>query len=217
MDRREEGQSQGAGVSEEIYFNKVTARTWQVTLADTHIFSPTIVNELRVGGTRPNSRRGPTIKDPIITDVLGLQNATGDSGWPCLYPYTSAVNVEFGSFYFDDDNPQTAPQTFITVADNLSWTTEESRLQDGWPVSDTTPSIQTKSGSRGAATNSPPTGPLWRRIPAAHGSPEPDRDWPASCWAIHSPVNCGQTRASSTTAKRTFPSISRMIGKSPQG
>ena len=112
----------GSGVSEEIYFNKVTARTWQVTLADTHIFSPTIVNELRVGGTRPNSRRGPTIKDPIITDVLGLQNATGDSGWPCLYPYTTSVNVEYGSFYFDDDNPQTAPQSFITVADNLSWT-----------------------------------------------------------------------------------------------
>ena len=110
------------GVSEEIYFNKVTARTWQVTLADTHIFSPTIVNELRVGGTRPNSRRGPTIKDPIITDFLGLQNATGDSGWPCLYPYTAAVNSEFGSCYWDDDNPQTAPQTFITIADNLSWT-----------------------------------------------------------------------------------------------
>jgi hypothetical protein len=110
------------GVSEEIYFNKVTARTWQVTLADTHIFSPTIVNELRVGGTRPNSRRGPTIKDPAITDFLGLQNATGDTGWPCLYPYTAAENLEFGSFYYDDDNPQTAPQTFVTVADNLSWT-----------------------------------------------------------------------------------------------
>jgi len=112
----------GYGVSELIYFNKTTARTWQVTLGDTHIFTPTLVNELRLGGTRPNSRRGPTVKDPIITDVLGLQNATGDSGWPCLYPYTTSVDVEYSSFFFDDDNPQTAPQTIITVADNLSWT-----------------------------------------------------------------------------------------------
>ncbi len=104
----------GNGVSEEIYFNKVTAQTWQVTLADTHIFSPTMVNEFRVGGTRPTSRRGPTIKDPPITTLLGLQNATGDSGWPCLYPYTCALNSEFGNFYYDDDNPQTAPQTFWT-------------------------------------------------------------------------------------------------------
>ena len=110
----------GAGVSEEIYFNKVTARTWQVTLADTHVFSPTIVNEFRFGGTRPNSRRGPTIKDPPITTFLGLQNATGDSGWPCLYPYTVDNQVEFGACYWDDDNPQTAPQFFGTYADNLS-------------------------------------------------------------------------------------------------
>jgi hypothetical protein len=119
------------GVSEEIYFNKVTARTWQVTLSDTHIFSPTIVNEARIGGTRPNSRRGPTIKDPPITTFLGLQNATGDSGWPCLYSYTSPGNLEFGSFYFDDDNPQTAPQFFGTYADNLSITKGKHALRIG--------------------------------------------------------------------------------------
>ncbi len=119
------------GVSEEIYFNKVTAKTWQVALADTHVFNPTIVNELRMGGTRPNSRRGSTIKTPPITDFLGLQNAIGDSGWPCLYPYTLAVNVEFGSFYFDDDNPQTAPQTFYTLADNLSWTRKNHSFRMG--------------------------------------------------------------------------------------
>jgi outer membrane receptor protein involved in Fe transport len=121
----------GNGVSELIYFNKVTARTWQVTLADTHIFSPTIVNEFRFGGTRPNSRRGPTIKDPVITDVLGLQNATGDSGWPCLYPYTSDGYLEFGNFYYDDDNPQTAPQFFGTYADNLSWTKKNHAIKIG--------------------------------------------------------------------------------------
>ncbi|HVN79312.1 MAG TPA: TonB-dependent receptor [Terriglobia bacterium] len=121
----------GYGVSELIYFNKVTAKTWQVALADTHIFSPTIVNELRIGGTRPNSRRGPTIKNPPITDVLGLQNATGDSGWPCLYPYTVDENVEYGSFFYDDDNPQTAPQTFWTFADNLSWTKKNHSIRIG--------------------------------------------------------------------------------------
>ncbi len=121
----------GNGVSELIYSNKTTAKTWQVTLADTHIFSPTIVNEFRFGGTRPNSRRGPTIKDPVITTLLGLQNATGDSGWPCLYPYTYNENLEFGDFYFDDDNPQTAPQFFGTYADNLSWTKKNHAIKIG--------------------------------------------------------------------------------------
>ncbi len=119
------------GVSEQIYFNKTTAQTWQVTLADTHIFSPTVVNELRIGGTRPTSRRGPTIKTPAITTVLGLQNATGDSGWPCLYPYTSAGNLEFGNFFYDDDNPQTAPQAFYTFADNLSITRGKHAIRVG--------------------------------------------------------------------------------------
>jgi hypothetical protein len=119
------------GVSEEIYFNKTTANTWQITLADTHIFTPTIVNELRIGGTRPTSRRGPTIKTPAITDVLGLQNATGDTGWPCLYPYTAGGNLEFGNFYCDDDNPQTAPQVFWTFADNLSWTRKNHQFKIG--------------------------------------------------------------------------------------
>ncbi len=119
------------GASEEIYFNKVTARTWQFTLADTHIFTPTIVNEVRIGGTRPNSRRGPTIKNPAITDFLGLQNATGDTGWPCLYPYTAALNLEFGSFYYDDDNPQQAPQFFSTFADNLTITKGKHALKIG--------------------------------------------------------------------------------------
>ena len=120
------------GVTEDIYFNKSTARTWQVTLADTHIFSPTIANELRIGGTRPNSRRGPTIeKDPAITDFLGLQNATGDTGWPASHPYTAALNLEFGSFYYDDDNPRDGAADFSYLCRQPILDEEKSRLQEG--------------------------------------------------------------------------------------
>jgi hypothetical protein len=109
----------------DIYYNQVTARTQQATFSNTHVFGSRIVNEFRAGVTRPNSRRGPTIKDPAVTTTLGLQNATGDTGWPCLYPYDPVTyDIEFGGWpsglFWDDDNPQDAPQTFTTFADNLS-------------------------------------------------------------------------------------------------
>lgn len=114
-------QTPKGGPTTEIYYNTGTARTYQGTFADTHTFSPNLINEFRLGFTRPNSRRGPTIKNPKITDFLGLQNATGDSGWCCLYPWDyTGDNSEFGSLYWDDDNPQTAPQLFTTWIDNLS-------------------------------------------------------------------------------------------------
>ncbi len=119
------------GATEEIYFDKVQTKTWQVTLADTHIFTPTIVNELRIGGTRPNAYRGPTIKNPAIDTFLGLQNVTGDTGWPCLYPLTTSYNSEFGTLFWDDDNPQFQPQFFGTYADNLSWTRKNHNIKIG--------------------------------------------------------------------------------------
>jgi hypothetical protein len=115
----------GGSPTTEIYYNTNTARTYQGTFANTHTFSPTKVNEARIGFTRPNSRRGPTVKDPPITQVLNLPNVTGDSGWPCLYPLDPVTwDSEFGGWptgiFWDDDNPQTAPQLFTTWVDNFS-------------------------------------------------------------------------------------------------
>jgi hypothetical protein len=122
--------------SQLIYFNNVTGRTLQGTFAETHLFGPTIINEFRLGATRPNSRRGPTIKDPAITTVLNLPNVTGDSGWPCLYPLGPVTyDSEFGGWptgiFFDDDNPQTAPQLYVTLADNLSITHNSHSIKVG--------------------------------------------------------------------------------------
>ncbi|HEY2933437.1 MAG TPA: TonB-dependent receptor [Acidobacteriota bacterium] len=126
----------GGAPTTDIYFNKNTARTTQGTFAETHVFSPQVVNEFRIGGTRPNSRRGPTIKSPAVTTVLGLQNVTGDTGWPCLYPYNPVDgDTEFGGWpqglWWDDDNPQTAPQFFGTVVDNLSITRRKHNIKIG--------------------------------------------------------------------------------------
>ncbi len=119
------------GATTEIYYNTGTARTYQGTFADTHTFSPNMINEFRLGLTRPNSRRGPTVKDPKITDFLGLQNVTGDSGWCCLYPNDYSGASEFGDLFWDDDNPQTAPQLFTTWVDNLSLVKGSHSLKTG--------------------------------------------------------------------------------------
>lgn len=123
--------------TEEIFYNNTTARTQQATFAHTHIFGPRAVNEFRAGITRPNSRRGPTIKSPAVTDTLGLQNVTGDTGWPGLYPYDPVTSdIEFGGWpgglFWDDDNPQTAPQLFTTWVDNLSVTRGSHNLKMGF-------------------------------------------------------------------------------------
>ncbi|RPI25664.1 MAG: TonB-dependent receptor, partial [Acidobacteria bacterium] len=107
------------GATTEIMYNTATARTYQGTFANTHTFSPNLVNEFRLGFTRPTSRRGPASKDPKITDFLGLPNVTGDSGWPTMDPVDQYGDDEWGVFW-DDDNPQTAPQLFTTWVDNLS-------------------------------------------------------------------------------------------------
>jgi hypothetical protein len=129
----------GGSPSTDIYFNKTTAKTVQFTLAETHIFGPREVNEFRFGGTRPTSRRGPPIRNPPLTTQLGLQNATGDTGWPCLYPYNDDNQTgEYGDFpnyiFWDDDNPQTAPQFFGTYADNLSMTRKKHNIKVGGQV-----------------------------------------------------------------------------------
>ena len=109
----------GGTPSEEFYFNKGTSRTQVISLGETHIFNPNTVNEIRLGGTRPHDHRGPPPRTPARTTLLNLPNATGDTGWPCLVPEDEAWSLDAG-LHFDDDNPQTAPQTFYTVNDNVS-------------------------------------------------------------------------------------------------
>lgn len=109
----------GGTPTAEIYFNKGTSRTQTLALSETHVFSPNMVNDARIGFTRPHDRRGPPIRTPARTTVLNLPNATGDTGWPCLVPSDQAFNLDAG-LHFDDDNPQTAPQVFTTGNDNLS-------------------------------------------------------------------------------------------------
>ncbi len=161
----------GGAPTTEIYYNTVTARTYQGTFANTHTFSPSVVNESRIGFTRPNSRRGPTIKDPKITDLLGLQNVTGDSGWPCLYPSDPVSwDLEFGGWptglFWDDDNPQTAPQLYTTWIDNLSMIKGSHSLKTG--VQFRTMGIN--SDERGQPRGCYTFGPQWTALGDENGN-----------------------------------------------
>ncbi len=161
----------GGSPTTEIYYNTVTARTSQGTFANTHTFSPSVVNEFRLGFTRPNSRRGPTIKDPKITDLLGLQNVTGDSGWPCLYPADPVSgDLEFGGWpsgiFWDDDNPQTAPQLFTTWADNLSMIKGNHSLKMGGQFR----TMAVNSDERGQPRGCYTFGPQWTGLGDANNN-----------------------------------------------
>jgi hypothetical protein len=120
----------GGTPTEQIYFNQGASRTQVIALGETHIFNPNTVNELRLGATRPKDRRGPPVRTPARTTLLNLPNATGDTGWPCLVPTDEVWNLDAG-LHFDDDNPQTAPQTFYTVNDNVSMVRRSHHLNVG--------------------------------------------------------------------------------------
>ncbi len=161
----------GGSPTTEIYYNTVTARTYQGTFANTHTFSPSVVNEFRMGFTRPNSRRGPTIKDPKVTDLLGLDNVTGDSGWPCLYPLDPVSwDIEFGGWptgiFWDDDNPQTAPQLFTTWVDNLSMIKGSHSLKMGVQFR----SMGVNSDERGQPRGCYTFGPQWTALGDENGN-----------------------------------------------
>ena len=46
-------------------------------------------------------------------------------------PRLQLLSSEFGSLFWDDDNPQTAPQLFTTWADNLSFIKGSHSLKTG--------------------------------------------------------------------------------------
>jgi hypothetical protein len=161
----------GGSPTTEIYYNTVTARTYQGTFANTHTFSPSVVNEFRLGFTRPNSRRGPTVKDPKITDLLNLPNVTGDSGWPCLYPLDPVSwDIEFGGWpggiFWDDDNPQTAPQLYTTWIDNLSMIKGAHSLKMGGQFR----TMAVNSDERGQPRGCYTFGPQWTGLGDENGN-----------------------------------------------
>ena len=84
----------------------------------THVFTPTLLNDLQLGGMRAPNNQGTGADGVNWDSKLGLPNPFGATGWPSVY--TDAYNM----FYYggwDADNHKAQHLTQYEIDDNVSW------------------------------------------------------------------------------------------------
>jgi len=97
-------------------------RLYSVSLQETHIFTPTAVNELTLGVQRNAGGQGTLADSVKYADLLGLPNPFGALGWPTLYT---------DQFSWDNDNRHDRNMTGYVVEDNFTWVTGKHTFKMG--------------------------------------------------------------------------------------
>ena len=102
-------------------------RTQNLIVRDTHLFGPTLFNELRVALQR-NDSEGNYPVSPIPLSSLGLDAIIPDSPENASAPYVVIAGFsDFGDLGF----PQVVSETTLQFIDNLSWTRGRHALKFG--------------------------------------------------------------------------------------
>ena len=100
-------------------------RLYSVSIQETHIFTPTLLNEFTVGLQRNTNGQG-TLADPQAWSTdLGLPNPFGALGWPTLYT---------DRFYWDNDNRNDQNLTGYVLEDNLTFVTGKHTFKMGGKI-----------------------------------------------------------------------------------
>lgn len=93
-----------------------------VSITQTHTFSPTLVNELLVGMHRSYKSSGTLADFEDWPKRLGLPNPFGAKGWPTLYD---------DYFGWDSDNRKDEALTGGVIEDNVTWNKGAHAIQFG--------------------------------------------------------------------------------------
>ncbi len=97
-----------------------------VSITQTHTFTPTLVNELLVGLHRSYKSSGTLADFEDWPQRLGLPNPFGAKGWPTFYAYSDAE--EFG---WDADNRKDEALTGGVFENNVTWNKGAHAIQFG--------------------------------------------------------------------------------------
>lgn len=98
-----------AGTTQTLAPNKSLAMSWVRT------FTPTFFNEVLVSGARQDWFKGTGDPSVKYSEQLGLPNPLGVAGWPGLYDGGLG-----GSYYFETDNTQAGPNTYVILDNNAT-------------------------------------------------------------------------------------------------
>ncbi len=97
-------------------------RLYTVSIQETHMFSPTLLNELTVGLQRTTYSGGTLADDKNWLQELGLPNPFAATGWPTMYA---------DSYGWDGNNRQDRNLTGYVFEDNLTWVTGKHTFKMG--------------------------------------------------------------------------------------
>jgi hypothetical protein len=106
------GQSNSTGSSAQ------QSNVYNITAHYTHVFTPSLMNDLQVGALRSANSQGTGADNINWDSKLGLPNPFGATGWPTVY--TDAYNM----FYYggwDSDNHKAQDMTQYEIDDNVTW------------------------------------------------------------------------------------------------
>ncbi|MGE0128293.1 MAG: TonB-dependent receptor [Blastocatellales bacterium] len=93
-----------------------------ISITQTHTFSPTLVNELLIGAHRSYNSSGTLADFTNWPNQLGLPNPFGVTGWPTIYD---------DWFGWDSDNRNDQALTGGVIEDNVTWNKGAHTIQFG--------------------------------------------------------------------------------------
>ncbi|MDZ7640240.1 MAG: TonB-dependent receptor [Bryobacterales bacterium] len=134
------------GLADAYGSRRQNTRLYSVSLQETHIFTPTLLNEFTAGLQRTTNSQGTLADNKNWSNELGLPNPFGALGWPTLY-------TEF--FYWDNDNRKDENLTGYVLEDNLTFATGKHTFKMGGKVryeQNNVRELQQAQGSNGFET-----------------------------------------------------------------
>lgn len=88
-----------------------STKVYSISVNETHMFSPSVINELLLLGYRNPNHNGTLADSTPWPTNLGLPNPFGSNGWPTL---------SAGNFAWDADNPKDQNMTAYNIEDNVT-------------------------------------------------------------------------------------------------
>jgi hypothetical protein len=93
------------------------AKAYNITAHYTHVFSPTLMNDLQLAANRSPNSQGTGSDNVDWADKLGFPNPFGAKGWPTI----GMGNNMLYYGYWDNDNHKAQHMTQYQIDDNVTW------------------------------------------------------------------------------------------------
>ena len=124
------------------------SNVYSTSLHWTHVFSPTLLNDLQLAGHRSSNNSGTIGGNSINWDQkLGLPNPFGATGWPTLC-------TDAGSFLYygclDGDNQKGQQLTQYQADDNVTWVKGKHTIKAGFKYRKELNNVQELQQSQGS-------------------------------------------------------------------